>query len=142
MQKGEIMGAQTDEILKEIKNGTSNENNVDFIDENAVRQEIREKINAKYSSMNDFANNCNIHPSHLSDFFNNGKNLGRNKLLAVLINLEYDFDSIQSMLQRLGVSALYPRNKRDYQIALGIRDKIKLDEIDEILQEKNLEPLI
>lgn len=136
------MGAQTDEILKDIKNGTSNENNVDFIDENAVRQEIREKINAKYPSMNDFANNCYIHASHLSDFFNNGKNLGRNKLLAVFITLGYDFDSIQSMLQRLGVSSLYPRNKRDYQIALGIRDGKKLDEIDEILQEKNLEPLI
>lgn len=136
------MGAQTDEILKDIKNGTSNENNVDFIDENAIRQEIREKINAKYDSLSKFSNDCSIQPSHLSDFFNKGKNLGRDKLLAVLINLGYDFDSIQSMLQRLGVSALYPRNKRDYQIALGIRDGKKLDEIDEILQEKNLEPLI
>lgn len=136
------MGAQTDKILKDIKNGTSNENSVDFIDENAVRQEIREKMNAKYDSLNKFANDCNIRPSHLSDFFNNGKNLGRNKLLAVLITLKYNFDSIQSMLQRLGVSALYPRNKRDYLIAVSIRNEKNLDEIEDILYANNFESIM
>lgn len=136
------MGAQTDEILKEIKNGTSNENNVNFIDENAIRQEIREKLNANHESLNKFASECNIHASHLSDFFNYGKNLGRNKLLAVLINLEYDFDTVQSMLQRLGVSALYPRNKRDYLIAVSIRNKKNLDEIEEILSANNFESIM
>ena len=138
------MGAQTDEILKEIKKGTVNENNVDFIDENTVRQEIREKINADadYDSMSKFAIECSINPSHLSDFFNNGKNLGRNKLLAVLINLKYDLESIQSMLSRFGISPLYARNRRDYQIIIGIRNGKSLDDIDVILRQKNFEPII
>lgn len=136
------MGEHTDEILGKIKNGTSNENSIDFIDENTTRNEIRAAISAQYPSLNQFANECAIHPSHLSDFFNNGKKLGRDKLLTVLINLHYDFDATQAMLQRLHMPMLYVRNKRDYVIAVCIHEGKTLDEIEDILQSKGMELLM
>lgn len=136
------MGKYTDEILGKIKNGTSNEDSINFIDEDAARAEIRAAINQQYASLNQFANECAIQPSHLSEFFNNRKKLGRDKLLTVLINLHYDFDTMQSMLQRLHVPILYVRNKRDYVIAVAIQEGKTLDDIEDILQTKNMELLM
>lgn len=136
------MGSQTDEIFEDIINDTSNENNIDFVEENAARKEIREAVEAQYPSLSQFASECGIHPSHLSDFFNKGKNLGRNNALAVLINLHYDFKKIQTMLQRLHLPILYVRNKRDYQIAKGIQKGKTLNEIEEILQAGNMESIM
>lgn len=136
------MGSQTDEIFEDIINGTSNENNIDFVEENAARKEIREAVEAQYPSHSQFANECGINSSHLSDFFNKGKNLGRNNALAVLINLHYDIKKTQTMLQRLHLPILYVRNKRDYLITIGIREGRTLDEIEEILQSRNMESIM
>lgn len=135
------MGVQTDEILGQIASGKSDEGKVDFVDKAAVLLALREEIESK-SSLTKFANDCGIYPSHLCDYFNRGKNLGRDKLLAVLINLGYGLEEIQSMLSRLGVQGLYVRNKRDYQIAVCIQERKSLDEIEGILHMKGLETLM
>ena len=135
------MGARTDEILGQIASGNSDEKQVDFVEKDTVLLVLREDIESK-SSLTKFANECGIYPSHLCDYFNRGKNLGRDKLLAVLINLQYGLDETQAMLRRLGAQELYVRNKRDYQIAVCIQEKKSLDEVEEILRVKGLEPLM
>lgn len=135
------MAEQTDEILSQIAAGTSDENEVDFVEADDVRREVRKDMENR-SSLNRFAGECSIQPSHLSDFFNHGKKLGRDKMLAVLINLQYGLEKTQTVLRRLGYQELYVRSRRDYQIAVGIREGKSLDEIDRILCERKLEPLI
>lgn len=82
-----------------------------------------------------------IHP--ISVIFSiTAKKLGRDKLLTVLINLHYDFDATQAMLQRLHMPMLYVRNKRDYVIAVCIHEGKTLDEIEDILQSKGMELLM
>lgn len=134
------MGEQTDEILAQITRGISIEDEVDFVDGAAVLLELRSDIELR-SSLTKFANECGIQPSHLSDFFNKGKKLGRDKLLAAFISLGYDLEKTQTMLRRLGLPELYVRSKRDYQIAVCVQEGKSLDETDEILCAKGIEPL-
>lgn len=135
------MGKKTDHIFQEIKSGIKDENSVSFIDEITVRNEIRCDMEAQFPSLSKFANCCSINASHLCEFYKGTKNIGRDNLLCIFINLHYDLDKIQTMLHRLNVSELYVRNKRDYQIALGINEQKTLAEIDDILITKELEPL-
>lgn len=136
------MGNRTDEILSDIRKGIRDENKVDFLQISEARRQLRFDIEEMYDSLTKFANECGIHTSHLSDFFNNGKKLGRDKLLTVCINLHYDFEKTQTILHRLEAPELYVRNKRDYQIAVGIQEGKSLDEIEEVLCEKGIAPLI
>ena len=135
------MGIQTDKILKDIKNGTSDETSVDFIEESKVRSEISDDILAAYPSYSKFATTCGIHASQLSEFLKGTKKFGRDSLLTIFLTLHYDFDLIQTMLTRLGESPLYMRNKRDYRIAAAIESGKSLDEIDQLLLLDNFEPI-
>lgn len=135
------MGVQTDEILGQITMGNNDEDKVDFVDKEAVLLELRGDIEAR-SSLTKFAHECGIHPSHLCEYFNQAKKLGRDKLLAVLINLQYGLEKSQTMLRRLELQELYVRNKRDYQIAVCIQDGKSLDETEEVLRTKGLQPLM
>ncbi|MEY8334916.1 hypothetical protein AALB53_17700 [Lachnospiraceae bacterium 47-T17] len=135
------MGLQTDQILEDIKNDTSVEAAVDFIDVSEVRQELEADIAAAFPSRNKFADACAINSSHLSEFLRGTKKIGRDLLLSMFITLGYDLDRTQDMLRRLGMPALYVRDTRDYQIALAIRTQKSLDETDQLLQSRNLKTL-
>lgn len=135
------MGIQTDQILKDIENGTSNASCVNFIDSASIRDDVGCDIDRQFRSRHQFAQKCGIHDSHLSDFFNGKKDFGRDKLLSMLITLEYDLERVNSMLKRLGEAPLYVRDRRDYMIANAIRDKKSLDETDMLLVSEHLRPL-
>ncbi|NDO51503.1 hypothetical protein FMM75_19660 [Lachnospiraceae bacterium MD335] len=135
------MGIQTDKILKDIKNGTSDEASIDFIEEVKIRSEIGKDILADYPSYSKFATTCGIQGSHLSEFLKGTKKFGRNSLLTIFLTLHYDLDRIQTMLTRLGESPLYMRNKRDYRIAAAIESGKSLEEIDQLLLSDNFEPV-
>lgn len=135
------MGNRTNEILRNIQDGTSTESAVDFVSRSDTLQALRTDMEAAASSLSKFALDCAIQPSHLCEFLKGTKNLNRDKLLAAFIHLHYSLDQIQTLLCRLGLPMLYVRNKRDYQIAVGIKAQKSLDEIDVILNEKHLTPL-
>lgn len=135
------MGIQTDKILKDIKNGTSDEASVDFIEEAKVRSEISDDILAAFPSYSKFATTCGIHASQLSEFLKGTKKFGRDSLLTMFLTLHYDLDRIQTMLTRLGESPLYMRSKRDYRIATAIESGKSLEDIDQLLLSDNFAPL-
>lgn len=135
------MGIQTDQILKDIENGKSDASFVSFIDPTAVRGELGRDIDNAFRSRHQFALACGIHDSHLSDFFNEKKDFGRDRLISMFITLRYDLARVNSMLERLGEAPLYVRDRRDYRIATAIRESKSLDETDLILAAENLKPL-
>lgn len=137
-----LMKLLTEEIYEDIQNGTSEEKDVNFIDISEPIREVAKDADAKFSSRNKFADACAISSSQLSEFFKGTKKIGRDPLLRMFITLGYDLDRTQTMLRRLCVPVLYVRDTRDYQIARAIREQKSLDETDELLQSKNLEPLI
>lgn len=135
------MGLQTDKILDDIKNNTSEASSVSFIDAAGLRKCLADDIAASYGSRHKFATDCCINDSHLSEFLNGTKNFGRDKLLCMFLTLRYDFEKIQSMLTRFGEAPLYVRNKRDYQIAIAVRGGKTLDETDQLLMSAHLKTL-
>lgn len=132
----------TNAILEKWDSGESvDESHVDFIDHNEMLNALYEDIISSGFSVNSFANKCLIYPSHLHDFLNGKKKLGRDNLIIVCILLNYDIPKTQRTLQGILQSSLYARNARDFQIMDGIRQKKSPEEINRILIEKSLEPL-
>lgn len=95
------MEIRTDKILNDVRNGTSDENAVCFVDEMEIRREIGADIKRTYGSRSKFADVCGIQGSHLSDFFKGTRHFRRDNLLAMFLVLHYDLDRIQTMLKRL-----------------------------------------
>lgn len=135
------MGVQTDKVMQDIKGKKTDAQDVSFIDMACARRELGKDIAAAYQSYSKFAMACDIHNSHLSEYLNCKKDFGRDNLLTMFFMLKYDLERVQTMLVRLAQPPLYVRNKRDYHIACAISDKKSLEEIDQILDAENLEPV-
>lgn len=132
----------TNAILEKWNSGESvDEAHVDFIDHQEILDTLYQDIISSGSSVNSFANRCLIYPSHLHDFLNGKKKLGRDNLVIVCIVLGYDIQKTQRTLQGVLQSSLYARNARDFQIMDGIRQKKSPEEINRLLIEKELDPL-
>lgn len=128
---------KTNEILDSLcQNQEVNENCIDFIDSRQLRNELSIKILNSFKSVTKFAEACGLQVSHLNDFLNDKKGLGRNRLLIVCITLKMDISETQETLKHFGQSLLYPRNQRDYLILNGIRQQLSWQDIDSILTDK------
>lgn len=138
------MGIQTDKILKDIRSGKIDDasiDEIDSIDESKIRSQIADDIAAAYPSRSQFAAECGIQSSHLSEFLNGRKKFGRDNLLTMFVTLRYDCDKIQDTLKYLGETMLYARNKRDRRIIKAISDGKSLYETDQFLIAGDFEPL-
>ena len=136
------MGKDTDRIFKGVIDRSIPEESIPFIDKSTTLKEIRTDMEAKFPSLNKFANYCSINASQLCEFYKGTKNMGRDNLLAIFISLDYSLDKIQTMLRHLESHSLDVKKRRDYQIIVGIRDEKSLYEIDNILFSKGFEPLL
>lgn len=130
------MTLSTDDIDKLFSEGTPpSEEDIEF---NRNAQQDRDRIwrdikDAGYS-LNQFADECYLHHSHLYDFLNGKKQLGRDRLLIVFLNLNYDYSEICQMLRRFHQPQLYPRDKRDYLIMICIQKHLSVDELNQELE--------
>ena len=84
---------------------------------------------------------CDIYPSHLHDFLKGTKKLSRDKLIIVCIVLKLSLRESRNTLKRLIQADFYPKNERDFEIMCGIRQGKSIDDINEILLLKGLNPL-
>ena len=126
----------TDDIDKFFSNGTPpSESEIKF-NQNAEqdRYKIWQDIKSSGYSLNQFADECYLHHSHLYDFLNGKKQLSRDRLLVVFLNLHYEYSQICQMLRRFHQPQLYPRDKRDYYIMLCIQKDLTVDEINQELE--------
>lgn len=130
------MALSTDDIDALFSKGTPPaETEIEF-NANAVqnREKILQDIKSKGYSLSRFADECNIQHSHLYDFLNGKKQLGRDRLLILFLNLEYSYNEMCQLLRCFHQPQLYPRDKRDYLILLGIQSKLSADEINQELE--------
>lgn len=131
----------TDILFQEIeKNGTADRENIHFVEQEEILLELYNRI-ASITSVNKFANMCDIYPSHLHDFLKGTKKLSRDKLIIVCIVLKLDLQESRNILKRLIQADFYPKNERDFEIMCGIRQGKCLDDINELLLSKGLIPL-
>lgn len=130
------MALSTDDIDRLFAEGMiPSEQEIDF-NQNAEQNRIKiwNDIKATGYSMNQFADECYLHHSHLYDFLNGKKGLSRDRLLVIFLNLNYSYDEICHMLRCFRQPQLYPRDRRDYLILLGIQKKLSVDEINQELE--------
>ena len=140
-QKSETGKLSTDILFQEIeKNGTADREYIHFVEQDEILLELYNRI-AEISSVNKFANMCDIYPSHLHDFLKGTKKLSRDKLIIVCIVLKLDLQESRNILKRLIQADFYPKNERDFEIMCGIRQGKCLDDINELLLSKGLFPL-
>ena len=140
-EKSETEKLSTDILFQEIeKNGTADREYIHFVEQDEILLELYNRI-AEISSVNKFANMCDIYPSHLHDFLKGTKKLSRDKLIIVCIVLKLDLQESRNILKRLIQADFYPKNERDFEIMCGIRQGKCLDDINELLLSKGLFPL-
>ncbi len=130
------MALSTDDIDELFQNGvTPTEQEIDF-NQNAEqdRNKIWHDIKASGYSMNRFADECYLQHSHLYDFLNGKKQLSRDRLLVVFLNLNYSYSDICRMFRHFHQPQLYPKDKRDYLIMSCIQKCLAIDDINQELE--------
>ena len=133
----------TDDIDELFSKGTiPSENNIAF-NKNAEQDRTRiwNDIKSAGYSINKFADECFLQHSHLYDFLNGKKQLSRDRLIVIFLNLKYEYDDICKMLRRFQLPQLYPKNRRDYLIMTGIHKKLSVDKIDLELEQNGFSTL-
>lgn len=138
IKKTEMIGLalSTDDIDKLFSQGNPpDESEINF-NRNAEqnRERILKDIKVLGYSLSRFADECCIHHSHLYDFLNGKKQLSRDFLLVVCLNLGYSYTEICRILRCFHQPQLYPRDKRDYLILLCIQKNFSVDEINQELE--------
>ena len=133
----------TDDIDELFSKGTlPSESEIAFNkDAEQYRTKIWNDIKSAGYSINSFADECFLQHSHLYDFLNGKKQLSRDRLLVVFLNLNYSYDEICKMLRRFQLPLLYPKNRRDYLILTGIHQKMTADKIDHELEKNGFSAL-
>lgn len=132
----------TDKIFSKLEQGEAvKESEIDFVTLEDTRTQLYKKIMEAYPSMASFAEASSIYPSPLHYFLTGKKNLSRDKVLAICITLKLDIAETRETLRRLIQSDLYPRDKRDFVILQGIRQKNSLYDINDALIRHGFEPL-
>ncbi len=61
------------------------------------------------------------------------RNPSRDKLLALAIAMKLDLEECQKLLKFGGVNELYPRNRRDAIIIFGLKKKLNIFDLNELL---------
>ena len=128
------MGKTTDFLDKTLKD-SKRLPDYNYIDDTAEeRAKISKDIQDKFQSINNFAKLHAMSASHLNEFLNGKKNVSRDHLLIIFIELNYSEDTINSYLKRFGETPLYSRKKRDAIIKIGLQNDLSLDEINAELE--------
>ena len=132
----------TDVIFQEIeKKGSVDRDKIDFVTQEEILLDLYHKINDAGLSGNKFAEMCDIRSSHLHEFLHGTKKLSRDNLIVVCIVLRLNIQDTRKILKSLIQADFYPKNERDFEIMCGIRQKMDLDSINDMLLAKGLTPL-
>lgn len=79
--------------------------------------------------------------NYIYEICNGTKKPSRDKLLEILFFIHASLREIQVTLQLFSYSPLYPKVPRDIYILYAINNKLSMLELNDILIEKNMEPL-
>ena len=87
----------------------------------------------------DVINRSGLNQIYAYQIFAGTKNPSRDKLVALMFGYMLSVNDGNMLLKSAGLSALYPRDKRDAVIIFGLHNRLGISEVDDLLFELNLD---
>ena len=102
---------------------------------------LNQLLQKKNLSKTEIIQKLNFDKKHAYHIFNGSKQPSRNKLLAIAIAMNLNFDDTQYLLRYAGFGVLYPRDPYDAVIIYAIEHNLSLSETDRYLEQLGELPL-
>lgn len=74
---------------------------------------------------------------YLHQIFSGRRTPSRDRLLCLCVGMEGELDEVQNLLKQAGYCPLHPKVRRDAIISYGLLHRLTLNEINDLLFEKN-----
>ncbi len=116
--------------------------NVDYFADDVLHNSLIKILDRSGYKMKDLLNYVYIDSSYVYQIFKGKRMPSRNKLLQILLFFKLPIKEINRILKIGGHSSLYIKNMRDVVIIHGINKSMDIDEINDLLEEKNMETLL
>ena len=139
----------TDDLMKKLNNTVTDEHllndylkGIDKYDGNSFKEYFGILISRHGKTRAEVVRASHIERTFAEHMIGGSKKITRNNLLALCIACGCTFPETEKCLKLTGNSALYSKNKRDAIIIYAINRGLTIQEINDILYEKNLELLV
>lgn len=132
-----IFGEKTKAILNNIKTKKNKIEDKHFIEEEYYIKIINKKIKEKNIRKSVLIKKALLDDKNGYKYFDGKLKMKRDILLKLLISLECTLEEIQDTLKKSQFAILYPCNKRDYTIILGIENNKDCETINKDLELNN-----
>ena len=132
LQRALLEGADLDEFIY---------HNVDIFDEKSFHGQLALLQRRTPYAIKDIINGTYIDPSYCYQIFRGIRTPSRNKIIQICLFLEFSLQDLNRLLKLAGHSSLYIKRLRDTVLIHGFNTGLSLDEVEELLIEKNCESL-
>ena len=112
----------------------------EMYDKNTAKEtldNINKDIYEKFNTLSEFAKKYGMAPNYLSEVFSGKKNAKRDYFLICFVALGYDIEKTRTSLRHLGLTDFSVKDPRDNLIFEGIRNGLKIDEINDKIADYN-----
>lgn len=138
----------TDELLK-ILHSTHSVSELNKYTEKYSEQKDNLSLSEYFSTYlrlhdiqeSDLIRSSQIQRNYAYQILNGTKNPGRDKVLALCLAAQMNYEETQRALTFADLGKLYPRRKRDSIIIFALNQKLSVQQINELLYEENETPL-
>ena len=126
--------------LAEISNFSDylEKNSDSLISEIKLSEYLEQLIEKTGCTKSQIIKRTNLNRAYLYQIFEGRKMPSRDKLIAIGIGMQLDFDSMQALLKYAGQRPLYARDTRDAAIIFAIQHDLSFDETNTSLYEQHL----
>lgn len=142
------MKKKTEELINEIKTAKSVEeyfaaNEKEFVNL-SLSAFLSSKLEERKIKKSDLFRRAGQEGSNYGYelFRNDDKAPSRNILISICLAFPLSIEDTQMALRCAGLSLLYPRDERDAYILYAIKKKMKVEDLDEILEEHGMETIL
>lgn len=138
----------TDELLK-ILHSTHSVSELNKYTENFSEQKDNLSLSEYFSTYlrlhdiheSDLIRSSQIQRNYAYQILNGTKNPGRDKVVALCLAAQMNYEEAQRALTLADLGKLYPRRKRDSIIIFALNQKLSVQQTNELLFEENETPL-
>jgi len=136
----------TDDLKEELMSASDLDA---FLTENASElndKELKDILNVLFLRTEytkaELARRSGISTVYLHQLFSGKRTPSRDKLICLGFGLGVSFEDMQKLLRTSGFAELYPKDKRDTIIIYGISHGLSLQEVNDLLFDKDEEALL
>ncbi len=134
----------TDELLK-ILHSTHSVSELNKYTENLSEQKENLSLSEYFTTYlrlhniaeSDLIRSSQIQRNYAYQILSGAKNPGRDKVLALCLAAQMNYDETQRALALADLGKLYPRRKRDSIIIFALNQKLSVQQANELLYEEN-----